>query len=45
MIFNCLPDNPQKLEEHLKETNELLSIMISSVKTMETRIKFKNPKS
>jgi len=43
-ILNSLPDNPKKLNAHYKESNELLSIMISSVKTMEKQ-SFKNPKS
>lgn len=38
-ILSSLPDKPKTLESYLKESNELLSIMISSVKTMETNQK------
>lgn len=40
-ILNSLPDIPLKLDAHSKETNELLSIMISSVRTSETNQKSK----
>jgi len=40
-VLNSLPDIPMSLESHLKETNELLSIMISSVKTSELNQKSK----
>ena len=35
-ILKSLPDNPVNLDNPLKETNELLSIMIASVKTIES---------
>ena len=38
-ILKSLPDNPIDFTAHLKETNELLSIMISSVKTIQTNSK------
>lgn len=40
-ILNSLPDNPEVFNNQLAEANELLSIMIASVKTMEVNQKSK----
>lgn len=41
-ILKSLDDNSHNFSPHLDETNQLLAIMISSVKTMEVNQKSKN---